>query len=224
MWTRQQKATNDWIKQKNVQKDKIYLATENKRNRNTSLPPNINMSEHLSRVRINFENVGIDLQNSKLRIQFPPVTFCHLKKIQPWKIPSFQDNVLDVKLEPYISQPFDMLNITPVCQHPVVINSKATRPRLPIRNPLITLKTLRSSIVFSNISSVSTKYYRKYLLWAKGNLWYYWITREHSNSIRRVINTFVILPNQNCSTINGVSVENNKSISFLALVLHCDLW
>ena len=51
---------------------------------------------------------------------------------------------------------------------------------------------------------------------------YYWITCEHSNSIRRVINTFVILPNQNCSTINGVSVENNKSISFLALVLHCD--
>ena len=41
------------------------------------------MSEHLSRVRINFENVGIDLPNSKLRIEFPPVMFCHLKKIRP---------------------------------------------------------------------------------------------------------------------------------------------
>ena len=116
-----------------------------------------------------------------------------------------------------------MLNITPVCQHPVVINSMATRPRLPIRNPLITPRhwdPASCSEKFlpyeqNNTESICCVLQRTYCR-------YYCITREHGNSIWRIINTFDILPNQNCSTINRVSVDNNKGILPIASVLHCD--
>lgn len=139
------------------------------------------MSEHLFRMRINFENVGIDLQI--------PITqmFCHLRNIRLWKIPSFQDNVLDVKLEPNISQPFDMLNITPVCQHPACRhqqhdNSSTFANSESSQYPQDTEIQHRVLKNFPYEQNNTERVLKRTYHWR-----YYRITREHSNSIWRII-------------------------------------